>query len=35
VGAAATQWVRECVEEDHGPGYMDGILEHDAPFMLD
>jgi len=35
VGAAATQWVRECVEEDHGPGYLDGILEHYAPFMLD
>jgi len=35
VGAAATHWVREGVEEEHGPGCMDSILEHYAPFMLD
>ena len=35
IGRAATIDVVEGVEEEHGPGCMDGILEHYAPFMLD
>ena len=35
IGAAATARVVEDIEEEHGPGCIDGILEHYAPFMLD
>ena len=35
IGAAATQKNKEEIEWEHGPGCMDAILEHYAPFMLD
>jgi hypothetical protein len=35
VGSVATAKVIAGIEEEHGPGCMDGILEHYAPFMLD
>jgi len=35
VGSVATAKVIAGIEEEHGPGCMDGILEHYAPFMID
>jgi hypothetical protein len=35
IGAAATRKNAEEIEWEHGPGCMDAILEHYAPFMLD
>lgn len=35
VGAAATLENQLGIEQEHGPGCIDGILEHYAPFMLD
>ena len=35
IGAAATADWLEGVEDEHGAGCMDSILEHYAPFMLD
>jgi len=35
LGAAATLENKLGIEQEHGPGCMDGILEHYAPFMLD
>ena len=34
IGAAATRKNAEEIEWEHGPGCMDAILEHYAPFML-
>ena len=35
IGAAATRKNAEEIEWEHGPGSMDAVLEHYAPFMLD
>ncbi len=35
VGTAATEDVVVGIEEEHGAGCMDAVLEHYAPFMLD
>ena len=34
-GPAATQDLQEGLEEEHGEGFLDGILAHYAPFALD
>lgn len=35
IGRAATEAAREEAEDSHGPGCIDNILEHYAPFMPD